>query len=198
MKDVLVLVVLVISTFPCALGCSGGPVARTPSRHVSESELVGSWSACDASLARIRRGFFRSISPHGIPKLVLKDDESFSVKNLPALTGFTDAARPEGELINGGGGWSLSRLDERTLKLVLDFEAGSVQSGDLMLLVDVAESPEKGLVVLYWIGDPDLAQVLEFHRTSGLDSVNAPEVSGSDIRVRSPAPQRQAEGSCGP
>jgi hypothetical protein len=106
--------------------------------------------------------------PNGIPELVLKDDDSFSVKNLPVLTGFTDAARPEGELINGDGGWSLSRIDEQTLKLVLDFEGGSVQSGDLMLLVDVVESPEKGLMILYWISDPDLAQVLEFNRTSGL------------------------------
>jgi hypothetical protein len=137
---------------------------------VSELELVGSWFATDASLSRIKRGFFWSIAPHNIPELVLKADGSFSTRDFPVLQGFTDAARPKGELVEGRGTWALTRFDERTLKLTLDFETGSIRPADLILLLDVGESTEGGLIVYYWIGDPDLFQLLEFHRTSDSDA----------------------------
>ncbi len=155
------LYVLIISTFVCS--CSKGHDFRPPIREITGEELAGKWRASEQSMKTLRKGSLRNLMPEFLPTLDIEESGSFRTRGFPVVTGMNRKGFSQGENIAGSGQWDTMRLSNGTCVLTLVFQEAPSSTKGNHIGIEIVES-DSLLVIRYWIDDPDLHEILEFHR----------------------------------
>ncbi|MFT3823796.1 MAG: hypothetical protein QM731_07735 [Chitinophagaceae bacterium] len=133
--------------------------AEQPFKELKDLQgLPGVWNATDRTYEMLKKKEYKS----GGVKLTLRSDSSFEFMNLPDCIN-----SPSGDIVNrksgnANGKWNVYSVKDRW-ELQMAFNEGELFPKKTFLSFEISQSG-RDIKLWQYIGDPDMAEVLEFER----------------------------------